>query len=128
MNIPPKAIHYAIHGLLARHQVEQGFSFPLKQLMAEWPGTALRRGDLIKGLEGLRKSGHLSIDQTPEGPMVRLINEDFGLIVTAQDRDAVTMLTRLRELRRRPQSHVAALVPDQKHARRPGESGPKPSD
>ncbi len=125
MNITPKAIQFAIHGLLVRNQIAQGFSLPLKQLMAEWPETSLRRGDLVKGLEALRQSGHLALEQTPEGAVVRMLNEDFGLVVTQQDRDAVTALTRLRESRRRPQSHVAGLVPNQKLARRPGESGPK---
>ena len=121
MNITPKTVHLALSRLLSTRQMSQGDTYPLKDLIAAWPETLLRRGDLIQGLEGLRQSGHLSIDQTSYGPMVRLINGEFGLIRTARDREAVATLNRLREARRRPNSHLAGLVPGLRFGRRPND-------
>lgn len=122
MNITSKTVDFAIHRVLAGQQITQGCSFPLKELMAIWPETLLRRGDLIKGLEALKQSGHLAIDQTPDGPMVRLINEEFGLVRTLQDREAIATLNRLRDSRRRPQSHMSGLVAGLRFGRRPNDA------
>lgn len=127
MNITPKTVDFAIHRLLVGHQVTHGCSFPLKQLVAVWPETLLRRGDLIMGLEGLRRSGHLAIEQTPDGPMVRLINEEFGLVRTSQDREAIAVLNRLRDSRR-PQSHLSGLVASLRAGRRPGDGSSTSAD
>jgi hypothetical protein len=121
MNITPKAIAFAIHRIFASHQVGVGCSLPLKQFMAAWPETLLRKADLGKGLEALRKTGHIEMNQTAEGPAVRLLNEDFGLVRTLQDREAIATLNRLRDARRRPQGHLASLVSGVKFGRRPGE-------
>ncbi len=122
MNITPRAIDFAIHRLLTGRQVTLGCSFPLKELMQIWPETLLRRGDLIQGLESLRHAGHLTIDQTAEGPMVRLMSEEFGLIRTREDREAIATLNRLREVRRRPQSHMVGLIGGLQFTRRPGDA------
>lgn len=126
MNITPKTVDFAIHRVLVGRQVAHGCSFPLKEFLAVWPETLLRRGDLIKGLEGLRQSGHLAIDQTPDGPMVRLVNEEFGLVRTLEDREAIAALNRLRDSRRRPQAHLAGLVASVRFGRRRGEEAPPP--
>lgn len=120
INITPKALGFAIHRVMASHQVTAGCSISMKELLEAWPQTMLRRIDLAKGLEALRQSGHVALEKTPEGPQIRLINEEFGLVRTAQDREAVAMLARLREMRRRPAMHLSTLV-RQTHTRRDGD-------
>lgn len=124
MNITPKAITFAIHRVLVGLQVGVGCSVPVKEFMTVWPDTLLRKADLGKGLEALRQSGHIALEQTADGPAVRLLNEDFGLVRTLQDREAIATLNRLREARRRPQGHLASLVAGVKFGRRPGEPAP----
>ena len=122
MNITPKAVGFAIHRLLVSQRVHQGCSLPLKELMRLWPETLLRKSDLGKGLDALRLAGHVAVESTSEGPVVRLLNEEFGLIRTPQDREAISTLNRLRDARRRPQSHLAALLGGPMKGRRPGET------
>jgi hypothetical protein len=57
--------------------------------------------------------------------MVRLLDEQFGMIRTEHDRQAVATLRHLRETRRRPQSHLAALLKTPSAGRRQGENGPQ---
>jgi len=121
MKITPKTIAFAIHRVLAAHQVCVGCGMPLRELMGIWPETMLRRGDLIAGLEQLRLSAHLAIEQTPEGPKVRLLDESFGLVSTAEDRAAVATLNKLREMRKRPAGHLHTLLPSSVFSRRNGD-------
>ncbi len=121
MKITPKAIGYAIHRIFASQKVGQGCSLPLKTLMEVWPETLLRKADLGKGLEALRKAGYIAVEQTPEGMVIRLLDEQFGLVRTLQDQEAIAALTRLREVRRRPQGHLDALLGGAKMSRRPGD-------
>lgn len=123
MNITPKTIAYAIHRLLAARDVQQGCTVPLRALAEDWPHTLLRKTDLGVGIEALRKSGHVALEHTPEGPVLRLLDEQFGMIRTLQDREAVATLARLREARRRPKAHVAALLGARPTGRRRGEPG-----
>ncbi|MGH8518761.1 MAG: hypothetical protein ACREUE_15020, partial [Panacagrimonas sp.] len=95
-----------------------GCGMPLRELMRIWPETSLRRGDLIAGLEKLRLSNHLAIEPTLDGPSVRLLDESFGLVTTAEDRDAVSALNTLRELRKRPAGHLATLLTTSAFGRR----------
>jgi hypothetical protein len=118
MKITPKTIEFAIHRVLAAQQVCVGCGMPLRELIRIWPETMLRRGDLIAGLERLRLSGHLAIEQASEGPQVRLLDESFGLVTTAEDRAAVATLHQLRELRKRPAGHLQTLLPSTVFARR----------
>ena len=118
MKITSKTIEFAIHRVLAAHQVCLGCGMPLRELLRVWPETMLRRGDLIAGLEKLRLSNHLAIAQSPEGPMVQLLDESFGLVTTAEDRDAVSALNGLRELRKRTAGHLKALLPSTAYSRR----------
>ena len=120
INITPKALGFAIHRVLASQRVTPGCSISMKELLDAWPQTMLRRTDLANGLESLRKSGHVALEKTPEGPSIRLINEDFGLVRTLEDREAVAMLSRVREMRRRPAMHLTTLV-RQAHSRRGGD-------
>lgn len=123
MKITSRTIGYAIHRVFVSQQIGQGCSLPLKALMEVWPETLLRRVDLGRGLEALRKAGHIAVEQqAPEGPALRLLDEEFGLVRTAQDQEAVAALTRLREGRRRPQAHLAALLGGRRIGRRSGEA------
>lgn len=122
MKITPKLVQYAIHRVLAAQQVCVGCGMPLRELMRIWPETLLRRGDLIAGLESLRASRHLSIEQTPEGPKVMLLDESFSLVSTAEDRAAVATLNSLREVRKRPGGHLKTLLPSTAFARRTGDA------
>jgi hypothetical protein len=94
---------------------------PLRELIRIWPETMLRRGDLVAGLEKLRLSNHLAIEQTPDGPKVRLLDESFGLVTTKDDREAVSTLNSLREFRKRPSGHLQTLLPSAVFSRRNGE-------
>lgn len=111
MKVTPKVIDYAIHGIFLRHLVGVGSSLPLKTLAQDWQEAGLRKPDLGKGLEALRKTGRLALEQTTDGMVVRLLNEDFGLAVSLDDWTAADTLTKLRAARRRPMSHIAALAP-----------------
>lgn len=122
MKITPKLIQYAIHRVLTAQQVCVGCGMPLRELMRIWPETMLRRGDLIAGLEQLRTSRHLSIEQTPEGAKVILLDESFSLVSTAEDRAAVATLNSLREVRKRPGGHLQTLLPSSAFARRTGDA------
>lgn len=121
MKITHKAVGYAIHRIFQSQQVGQGCSLSLKTLMDVWPETLLRRADLGRGLEALRNAGHIGLEQTADGPVVRLLDEQFGLVRSSQDQEAVSTLTRLRDARRRPQAHLAALLGGIKTGRRPGD-------
>ena len=125
LKITPKAIGFAIHGPLSALRIGQGCSLSLRELAADWAETSLRKTDLGVGLEALRMAGHLSLEHTPQGPMIRLLDEQFGMIRTEHDRQAVATLRHLRETRRRPQSHLAALIKTPRSGRRQGESGPQ---
>lgn len=120
INITPKAIGFAIHRVFASLQVSPGCSISMKDMLDAWPQTTLRRIDLANGLESLRKSGHVALEKTAEGPAIRLLKEDFGLVRTLEDREAVAMLGRLREMRRRPAMHLTRLV-QQSRTRRTGD-------
>lgn len=122
MHITPKAVGYAIHRILTANRIAVGCSISLRELMDLWPESLLRKSDLGKGLEALRKAGHIVVEQQPDGPAIRVLDEDFGLVRTPQDRDAVASLNRLREVRRRPAAHMAGLVQSVRFGRRPGES------
>lgn len=123
MDITPKTIGYAIHRLLAARGIQQGSSLALRTLAEDWPETLLRKTDLGVGIEALRKSGHLALEHAQEGPVVRLLNEQFGMIRTLQDREAVATLGRLREARRPPKPHLVALLGAKAQGRRRGEAG-----
>ncbi|MCC2656317.1 MAG: hypothetical protein K0Q76_1425 [Panacagrimonas sp.] len=118
MKITPKTIEYAIHRVLVSRQVCVGCGMPLRELIQIWPETMLRRGDLIAGLERLRASRHLAIEQAADGPRVTLLDESFSLVSTADDRAAVTALNTLREARKRPAAHLKTLLPSEVFARR----------
>lgn len=123
MNITAKTIAFAIHRVLvAQQHVCVGCGMPLRELIRIWPETMLRRGDLIAGLEHLRIAGHLAIEQTPEGPIVRLLDESFGLVSTSEDRAAITTLDRLRLIRKRPAGHLQTLLPSISFGRRTGDA------
>ena len=121
MKITPKTIAFAIHRVLVAQQVCVGCGMPLRELMRIWPETMLRRGDLIAGLEQLRLAGQLAIEQAPEGPKVRLLDESFALVTTAEDRAAVATLNSLREVRKRPAGHLHTLLPSSVFSRRTGD-------
>lgn len=122
MKITSKTIEYAIHRVLVSRQVCVGCGMPLRELIAVWPETMLRRGDLIAGLEQLRLSRHLAIEHAADGPKVLLLDESFGLVSTNEDRAAVATLNSLREVRKRPAGHLHSLLPAETLARRTGDA------
>ncbi|MGQ0528629.1 MAG: hypothetical protein ACT4PG_02195 [Panacagrimonas sp.] len=111
MKVTPKVIDYAIHAIFLRHLVGVGSSLSLKIMAQDWQEAGLRKPDLGKGLEALRKAGRVALEQTTDGTVVRLLNEDFGLVVTLDDWSAAETLSKLRAARRRPMSHMASLAP-----------------
>jgi hypothetical protein len=118
LKITPKTIEYAIHRVLVSRQVCVGCGMPLRELINIWPETMLRRGDLITGLERLRASRHLAIEQAADGPKVMLLDESFSLVSTVDDRAAVAALNTLREVRKRTAGHLKTLLPSAAFARR----------
>lgn len=122
MKITPKTVEFAIHRVMVAQQVCVGCGMPLRELIALWPETMLRRGDLVVGLERLQASRHLAIEQAAGGPKVLLLDESFGLVTTAEDRDAVATLNSLREVRNRPRGHLKTLLPSATFARRTGDA------
>ena len=123
MKITPKVIDYSIHAIFLNHLVGVGCSLPLKTFAHDWQEAGLRKSDLGTGLEALRKLGRISLEQTAEGMVVRLLNEDFGLAETLDDRNAADTLTKLRAARRRPMAHMTSIAPKNPTERR---AKPKP--
>tara|TARA_R110000787_G_scaffold84079_2_gene180432 strand:+ start:2891 stop:3265 length:375 start_codon:yes stop_codon:yes gene_type:complete len=111
MNITPKTLGFAIHRIMVVNRVTRGCSISMKDMLEAWRETLLRRRDLVDGLEALRKSGHLALEQTPDGPQLRMLDESFGLIRTERDREALSQLNRLRNSRSRPTTHLGQLTP-----------------
>lgn len=125
MKVTPKAITFAIHRVLTIKGVTPGCSISMPLLLEAWRDSMLRRGDLIEGLELLRKTGYVALEQTAQGPCIRLLKESFGLVRTAEDREALSVLSRARAKRQRHQPHLAHLVA-KKSGRRPGDPVPTP--
>ena len=117
MKITPKVLDYAIHAIFLRHLVGVGCSLPLKTFAQSWQEAGLRKPDLGKGLEALRKAGKVALEPTEEGTVVRLLDEDFGLVETLEDWNNVQTLMQVREARRRPMSHMTSLAPAQSERR-----------
>jgi hypothetical protein len=116
-----RMVELALYRLLMVQGVSVGFSLPLCELLALWPKTTLRRGDLTAVIERLRGSGHLSIDHTPEGPLVRLLDESFGMVNTREDRLASQALGALRDSRKPTGGHLQFLLPPATVGRRTGD-------
>lgn len=110
MNITTKSLVYAIHRVLAAQGVSTGCSVDMPQMLDGWRETLLRKRDLIEGLETLRKSGHVALEQTPQGPRIRLLHDDFGLVRTKEDHEALAVLNRLRLHRQKPKRHLGTLL------------------
>lgn len=111
MNVTPKVIGYAIHGILVAHKVGVGCSLPLRVFMETWPETGLRKPDLGQGIGALREAGAVRLENTDEGVVVRVLDEHFGLVLTDTDRKAVETLRKLRDARRRPATLLTGQAP-----------------
>lgn len=102
MNISPKTITYAIHGIFAAKGIKPGGILTMQILSIAWNETRLRKVDLGRGLEALRKAGYVSLEKTAYGFEVRLLDDQFGQVVTEEDRRALNMLGVVRKLRQPP--------------------------
>lgn len=105
LNITPKTITYAIHGIFAARGIKSGGVVSMEILTKAWPETRLRKIDLGRGLEALRKAGCVTLEKTAYGFEVRLLDDQFGNVVTEEDRKAFAALGVVRRLRQPPQSH-----------------------
>ncbi|HKY93363.1 MAG TPA: hypothetical protein VJM11_20090 [Nevskiaceae bacterium] len=111
MTITPKMLWLAVYGVFTSHAVCVGCSLSLKEIMESWPQSGLRRSDLGPALESLRRRNYIKVEPTDEGPRIRLVDEQFGLLTSGkEDMEAARALASLREARRRPTAHLATLV------------------
>lgn len=120
MNITPKTISYAIHGIFVSREIPIGGHLTMDALKKLWPETRLRTGDLVRGLDALCKSGHLELHRSMFGFEIRLLNLAFGEVVTDEDRKAYTALNLVRRLRgAKPVYAPGNTMPE--YGRRPGD-------
>ena len=121
MTITPKMLWLAVYGVFTSQSVSVGCSLSLKEIMENWPTTGLRRSDLGPALESLRRRNYIKVEPTDEGPRIRLLDEQFGLLTSGkEDMEASAALTKLRDARRRPTGHLSTLV-TKKDGRRSGD-------
>lgn len=120
MNITPKTIAYAIHGIFVSREVPVGGTLTMDALKKLWPETRLRTADLVRGLDALCKSGHLELHRNIFGFEIRLLNLSFGEVATDDDRKAFTAMTLARRLRgTKPAYAPGTTMPE--YGRRPGD-------
>lgn len=120
MNVPLKTIWLAIHQIFSSRQVTVGCSLDPREITEGFKASGLRQSDLARGLTSLTRGGFIRLENTPDGPVVRLLNEEFGLLraTDARDREAANTLVCIRQMRRRPEGHLAGLVGGSKSGRR----------
>ena len=119
MNLSSKALWLALHRVLSREQIGVGCSMTLKTAMQAWSETGLRQADLARCLDSLVSVGFLALESTRDGPVLRVLDEQFGLMRPGHaDRELVDKLELLRQSRRRRHSHLGLLVgiPDGRRA------------
>lgn len=122
MNITPKTITYAIHGLFAAKGIKPGGVLSMQILSIAWNETRLRKIDLGRGLEALRKAGFVSLEKTAYGFEVRLLDDTFGKVETEEDRRALGMLAVVRKLRQPLATRAAAPAAKPAVGRRNGDA------
>jgi hypothetical protein len=127
MSIEPKSILYAIHDLFKQRGVAPGGTIPFDILAKVWRETRLREPDLALGLKALENSGHVVQQRTHFGVEVRLVNDDFGKVVTDSDRKAAAALAHARKIRGPAPSYVAAAERMGTLRRRAAEKTDKPT-
>lgn len=120
MNVTLKTIWLATHRVFSARLVPVGCSLTLREMMEGWKDCGLRKTDLATALQSLEREGYVRIETTPAGRVIRLLNEEFGLLRPgdAADQEAARTLVRIRELRRRPMGHMTALAGGAKTGRR----------
>lgn len=120
MNITPKTIAYAIHGIFVSREVPIGGTLTMDALKKLWPETRLRNADLVRGLDALCKAGHLELQRNIFGFEIKLLNNNFGGVVSEEDRKAYTAMTLARRLRgAKPVYAPGNTMPE--YGRRPGD-------
>lgn len=122
MNISPKTITYAIHGIFTAKGIQPGGILTMQILSIAWAETRLRKIDLGRGLEGLRKAGFVSLEKTAYGFEVRLLDDSFGQVVTEEDRRALSMLGVVRKLRQPPMGRAPVAPAKPAAGRRNGDA------
>lgn len=111
MHVTLKTLWLATYRVFSARLVLAGCSMTLREVMEDWKNTGLRKTDLATALESLQREGYIRLESTPAGRVVRLVNEEFGLLRPGnkEDQEAAKTLVQIRELRRRPQGHLGSL-------------------
>lgn len=122
MNITPKTITYAIHSIFTAKGIKPGGVLSMQILSIAWNETRLRKIDLGRGLEALRKAGFVALEKTAYGFEVRLLNDTFGTVETEEDRRALGMLTVVRKLRQPLMARAAVPAAKPAIGRRNGDA------
>lgn len=111
MHISTKTLWLALHRVFSVHSVGVGCSLSLKDIMDAWPESGLRQADLGRALESLGRAGFVKLEMSEEGPRVKMIDEQFGLLRShSDDQKALKDLAMLRDSRRRPSGHLKSIV------------------
>ncbi len=122
MNLSSKALWLALYRILSLDQVGVGCSMTLRTAMQAWSETGLRQADLARCLDSLAGAGFVALESTWQGPVLRVLDEQFGLIRPGHaDRELVDKLDQLRQTRRRRHTHLSGLacIPDDRRASDP---------
>ncbi len=128
MSIEPKSILYAIHDIFKQRGLTPGATIPFDILAKLWRETRLRDQDLAAGLQTLEGSGHVVQQRTHFGVEVRLVNDQFGQVLTDTDRKAAAALAHARKIRGPAPNYVAAAERFGTMRRRASEKTDKPTN
>ncbi|MGQ0620332.1 MAG: hypothetical protein ACT4QA_10485 [Panacagrimonas sp.] len=120
MNVTLKTIWLAIHQIFSSRLIAVGCSLTPGEITEGFKASGLRQSDLAKGLTSLTRAGFIRLENAPDGPVVRLLNEEFGLLRAsdARDQEAANTLVGIRQMRRRSKEHLTGLVGGSKNGRR----------
>ncbi|HSW12981.1 MAG TPA: hypothetical protein VLI06_09105 [Solimonas sp.] len=72
MNVDQSVVEDAVLQIFRELQVPPGGQLALETLREQWPGTQLRRSDLVQGVRALVFSGDLELDEESLGPVLIL--------------------------------------------------------
>lgn len=108
MNVTRKVLWIAVNLIYRNREVRPGSALSLKELMNDWVRFDLRQSDLGDALDSLSSESFIQLENSPEGPIARLLDDRFGrLEATPEDRQAMASLQQLQDRRKR---RVAARV------------------
>lgn len=111
MKLSAKTLYLALYRVLASEGIGTGCTLPLRHLMQAWSQTGLRQSDLARALEYLLADGFGRLESTAEGPVLRVLDEQFGLLRPGtEDRSLVEQLDQIRHARRHRDAHLGTLA------------------